>query len=260
MLDLRELEQFVSFAELGTLSRVAQTFHVSTPSVSRTMAHVEKAFGTSLFDRTKNRIELNETGRFAAEKAGSLLDAANQAVDQVRLFDERRKTIVIRSCAPAPLWEYQRVLSSEAPGKLVASAICDSGEVLSSWESGTCDVAILPFEFEGSSVFMKENLYVCVPKDHELAQHDSLRFADIDGFNFLLRTELGFWDSLCRKEMPASRFLVQSDQSEFDELVKASSLPCFITDYGRFSDGYPGRVDIPISDDSAHVSFYLARR
>lgn len=259
-MDVGELEQFVAFAELGTLSRVAQKFHVSTPSVSRTMAHVEKTFGAPLFDRTKNRIELNETGRFAAEKAVGLLDAVNQAAEQVRLFDERRKTTVIRSCAPAPLWEYQRVLSNEAPGKLVASAICDSGEVLSSWESGTCDVAILPFEFEGSSLFMRENLYVCVPEDHELAYHESLRFADIDGFNFLLRTELGFWDSLCRKEMPASRFLVQSDQSEFDELVKASSLPCFTTDYGRFSDGYPGRVNVPVSDDSSHVSFFLARR
>lgn len=47
---------------------------------------------------------------------------------------------------------------------------------------------------------MQENLFVCVPKDHELATHKSLTFADINGFNFLLRTEFGFWDTLCREK------------------------------------------------------------
>lgn len=32
--------------------------------------------------------------------------------------------------------------------------------------------------------------------------------------------------------MPASKFLVQTDEEVFDELVEASSLPCFTTDYG----------------------------
>ena len=40
MLDLYELEQFVAFAELGTLSRVAEKFHISTPSITRSMQHL----------------------------------------------------------------------------------------------------------------------------------------------------------------------------------------------------------------------------
>lgn len=107
---------------------------------------------------------------------------------------------------------------------------------------------------------MQENLFVCVPPEHELAKRRSLTFADINGFNFLLRTELGFWDTLCREKMPASKFLVQTDNAVFDELVRASSLPCFTTDYGQRRDDYPGRVNIPLTDDDAHVSFYLARK
>ena len=38
MLDLYELEQFVAFAELGTLSRVAEKFHISTPAITRSCA------------------------------------------------------------------------------------------------------------------------------------------------------------------------------------------------------------------------------
>ena len=81
------------------------------------------------------------------------------------------------------------------------------------------------------------------------------------GFNFLLRTELGFWDTLCRQKMPASRFLVQTDEFAFEELVVSSSLPCFTTDYFKnVEERYPGRVFIPLADPEADVTFYLAER
>ena len=205
MIDLYELRQLTAFADLGTLSKVAEEFHISTPSVTRSMQHLEDAFGVPLFIRGKNRIELNDTGNTAVEYARKLLAEAEQAVAQVRAF-------------------------------------------------------VLPFPIDGGGPFMQENLFVCVPKDHELATHKSLTFADINGFNFLLRTELGFWDALCREKMPASKFLVQTDNAVFDELVRASSLPCFSTDYGNLQDGYPERVNIPLADEEAHVIFYLAKK
>ena len=143
---------------------------------------------------------------------------------------------------------------------MVASAICQNDAVLHAWQDGSCDIAVLPFPIDGGSPFMQENLFVCVPKDHELATHKSLTFADINGFNFLLRTELGFWDALCREKMPTSKFLVQTDNAVFDELVRASSLPCFSTDYGNLQGGYPARVNIPLQDAEAHITFYLAKR
>lgn len=81
----------------------------------------------------------------------------------------------------------------------------------------------------------------------------------LNGYNFLLRSELGFWDKLCRQNMPASKFLVQNDEFEFNELVNNSSLPSFITDVAI--NRYPipqNRIAIPISDADANVSFYIA--
>ena len=260
MIDLYELRQLAAFADLGTLSRVAEEFHISTPSVTRSMQHLEEAFGVPLFTRGKNKIELNDTGNVAVECARKLLREAEQAVQEVRAFDQRQRTVVVRSCAPAPLWELLPKLNAQKPGMMVSSAICQNDEVLSAWQDGSCDVVILPFPIDGAKPFMQENLFVCVPKDHELAKNKSLTFSDINGFNFLLRTELGFWDTLCREKMPASKFLVQTDNAVFDELVHASSLPCFTTDYGQLQGGYPERVNIPLTDEEAHVIFYLAKK
>lgn len=64
MIDLYELSQLVAFADLGTLSRVAEEFHISTPSVTRSMQHLEDAFGVTLFHRgKKNRAERNRACR-----------------------------------------------------------------------------------------------------------------------------------------------------------------------------------------------------
>ena len=172
MVDLYELKQLTAFADLGTLHRVAEEFHLSTPSITRSMQHLEQYFGVPLFTRGKNKIGSNETGKLAVDHARKLLAEAEQAV----------------------------------------------------------------------------------------ARHTSLTFAEINGFNSLLRTELGFWDALCREKMPASKFLVQTDNAVFDELVRASSLPCFSTDYGNLQDGYPERVNIPLADEEAHVIFYLAKK
>lgn len=260
MLDLYELKQFVAFSKLGTLSKVAEEFHLSTPSITRSMQNLEESFGVPLFHRGKNRIELNETGKVAAEYARKLLEDAEHTVAEVRAFDTRQKTIVIKSCAPAPLWELLRKLSQKHPGKMISSAICQNEEVLLALKEKQCDIGVLPFLVEGGTEFMKERLFVCVPKEHELAKHKELTFAEINGFNFLLRTELGFWDALCREKMPASKFLVQMEEEAFLELIKESSLPCFTTDYVHIDEAYyDGRVNIPIADPEANVTFYIKK-
>ena len=265
MLDLNELQQLVAFADLGTLSRVAEKGHISTPSITRSMKHLEESFGVPLFTRSKNRIALNETGLVAVEAARRLLENAGQAVRQVQEFDQRRRTLTVKSCAPAPLWELLPKLSAAHPGMTIASHICPNEKVLEVWAAGGCDIAILPFPLEEPGVdvkeFLHENLSVCVPPSHDLAQHKSLTFAEINGFNFLLRTELGFWDTLCRQKMPASRFLVQTDEFTFNELVHSSSLPCFVTDYfSNLPERYPGRVFVPLTDPEASVTFYVHTR
>lgn len=268
MINLEELKQLTAFADKGTLSKVAEEFNISTPSVTRSMQNLEEAFGVPLFNRSKNRIELNENGKLAVTYADKLIRDADQMVLQVRALDERRKTVVVKSCAPAPMWEILKVLRKNYPDITISSAICQNEEVMQCINQQTCDIAILPFPVDmpdwRESRFMEEHLFVCVPTGHSLAEHSKLSMGELNGFNFLLRSELGFWDALCREKMPASKFLVQTDESAFEELIKASTLPCFTTDYildgnrDALSGKYRGRINIPITDKEVNVCFYLA--
>lgn len=58
--------------------------------------------------------------------------------------------------------------------------------------------------------------------------------------------------------MPDTHFLVQNEAYAFDQLVKASALPTFTTDRALNREGHmPNRVEIPILDEEANVSYYL---
>lgn len=265
MLNLLELEQLVAFADYGTLSKAAETLNISQPTITRTMQHLEDAFGVPLFQRSKNHISLNETGQRAVEYARQLLKAEEQAVQGVRAYDKSLHTITVSSCAPAPLWYLLPALSSAFPDMTISSSIQNVASVLEDLNSDSCSLAVLNEEMFSDEYccipFLKENLFVCVPPSHSLAQYSELTFAELNGHNFLLASKLGFWDDMCREKMPASRFLVQTDPFALEELIRESALPCFSTNLSRNrSNILKNRIEIPITDQDANITFFVVFR
>lgn len=264
MLNLLELQQLIAVSELGSFSKVAERFFVSTPTITRAMRHAEAAFGATLFDRDKNKVTLNETGRLAVERARRVLQEADAAVAQVQAFDRSLRTISVVSCAPAPLWDLVPRITRLYPGLSANTRVADLPATEQALRDGTCDVVVLPYQpaDQGLRVrhLMDERLYVCVKRDHALAGRTSVMFADLNGFNFLLGSDLGFWNDLCNGKLTASKFLVQNDEYSLAELIKQSSLPCFTTDVAmrmRYRDIGDDRVNIPIDDPEVNASFYL---
>ena len=264
MLNLENLEQLVAFADYGTLSKAAEALHISQPTITRTMQTLEDTFGVALFIRSKNRIELNQTGHIAVEAARSLMQSAENALERVRAFDRSLNTVLVESCAPAPLWIYLPRLSSTFPAKTISSELKANDEIIRDMVSGECDFGILPYSIHHEGLaceeLVSEHLSVCLPPDHAVLEGHpaSLTLSDLNGYNCLLRSEIGFWDELCRRNMPASKFLVQEDDFAFRELTQNSTLPFFVTDLGGKNLFDPAkRVEIPITDPEANVTYYL---
>lgn len=284
MLDLNELEQFVQFADNKTLSKTAEKMHISQPTLTRTMKSVEEKFGVELFVRGKNKIELNETGKKAVEYSRKLLQESEDAIKKIQEFDKSLKTISIESCAPAPLWVLLPQLSSKFPQNTISSKLNNVHDIVENVKLGKCDIGIIPYaykeyemnnhynnlsdnEMENKDIkiidkkYMEENLAVCVPDNHILAKKKTVTFENLNGYNCLLKDEIGFWTDMCRDKMPASKFLIQSDEFELEELIRTSTLFCFITDLAKLnSEIYTNRKAIPITDKEANVTYHLIYR
>lgn len=265
MLNLEELKQLVAFAEYGTLSGAAEQLHISQPTITRTMKHIEESFGVPLFIRVKNKIALNETGIQAVEQSKKLLESAKNVVEQVQAFDRKLHTITVESCAPIPLWLILPRLSAAFPDKTVASRLAEMQEIICHIKSGACELGILPYSISEEDVVcvpsVHESLSVCVRPGHELAERKSVSFRELNGFHCLLRPEIGFWTDLCRCKMPDSKFLIQADEFAFRELVRESALPCFTTNLARnMQNDLKGRKKIPVTDPEANVTYHILYR
>ncbi len=102
-----------------------------------------------------------------------------------------------------------------------------------------------------------EHLYVTLPPVHPLADADGLYLKDLDGQTFLLYSQIGFWDELCRRKMPSARFLLQQDIDVLGELVANSAFPAFTTDYiMQHTGAVTDRIAIPILDPEASVTYH----
>ena len=52
--------------------------------------------------------------------------------------------------------------------------------------------------------------------------------------------------------------MTQSDRFDFNELVQASSLASFTSDLAeKYIEVAPGRINVPISDEEATVTYHL---
>ena len=69
MIELYELRQFAAFADTGALSGAAEILHLSQPVLSRNMKKLEDELGIILFERKKNKLELNENGEYVLKLA-----------------------------------------------------------------------------------------------------------------------------------------------------------------------------------------------
>ena len=76
---LTQLQYFKAVAETGKISLAAKKLYVSAPALSIAIANLENELGVKLFDRTNNRIELNEQGKVYLGYVNQILSDLNVA-------------------------------------------------------------------------------------------------------------------------------------------------------------------------------------
>lgn len=260
MFELYQLEQLLAVAACGTLSNAAEQLHISQPALSRSMQRLEAELQVSLFTRQKNKIGLNENGRMAVDYARKIMEQSQDMISRIQAFDRSQRTILFGACAPAPLWEIPALLSDLYPEMTISSEIRENDVLLQGLREDVYQLIVLPFPVDEPGMicakYGEEHLFFSLPPAHPLSGSKALYMKDLNGETMLLRNRLGFWRELTVRKMPDTRFLEQEDVA-FDELVKFSALPSFATDLWLNREGnHVNRVNIPILDEEANVSYY----
>lgn len=93
------LKTLVEVVRTGSLSRAAESLHVTQPAVSKRIKFMEEQYGCPLLDYSGNRMRPTRAGELVYEKARALLDIESDLVTSLHLL--RGKARITFGCTPA---------------------------------------------------------------------------------------------------------------------------------------------------------------
>ena len=265
MIEIYLLEALCALYDYGTLSAAAEHLHISQPALSRSMQKLEDLLAVSLFDRTKNRIALNETGKMAAAMARRILESEEDMITAVRNYDSSLHTVSAGYCAPGPMMEMPLNLTQIYPKMKVSSEMENEEALLKGLKSGKYGFVILSHAYEDEDTICipcgSESLYFSLIPAHPAAlfKNQGLSFSQMNGETFVMAGEIGIWRDLTMQMMPDSKFVLQDSLEALTAVINASTLPAFASDLTiRLfrSRENSSRIFIKITDPEATMHYH----
>ena len=182
-MELLQLKYFKTVAEIGKISEAAQALFISAPALSTSISRLEKELGTSLFDRTNNRITLNRQGHILlryVNQVFSSLECARTELQQSAML--RGHHVSIGSVASTQWVDMVTAFSQELPNftlqctgvtrqELVSSGFSAQHSFLLASED---DVPVGFAEKMESEFLFEDHPVLMVHKDHPLAKEKAV--------------------------------------------------------------------------------------
>ena len=264
MLETNQLSQLITVADTKTLSKAAEILHISQPALTRSIQKLESELNVTLFDRQKNKITLNKTGKLAVSHARRILADVEQMTQSIQAFERSLHTISIGSCAPAPIVELLYYLTEKFATMTFSSETVNPDSLVLGLKNNPYQIIITNSPVKDSEIccreFCREQLFLTIPPAHPLAAKKDGIFADeLAGETMLLFKEIGIWESFIKAKMSQTDFIIQDSDDAFNALIRASALPAFATNLTlKRNDRRQNRIIIPFLDDEAKMTFYCS--
>ena len=264
MLELQQIEQLVTIADCGTLSAAAEKLHISQSALSRSVQRLEAELGVTLFERSRNRIVLNEVGSRAVDYARILLQAVLNFSEDVQAYADKISTFRIGCSAPAPLRRLSQELHAFFPTLPVAEELKNASQLLEGLRQGDYRLILtdVPAEEPGllCRPYVEDGLKLELPAEHPLSKRSALSLDDLQGLTVLVYRNTGMWRERL-KSLEGVHFIEQSELDVLADLVLSAGLPNLGSVlFPPPTAGQRGRVSAPIENERASQMFWLCAR
>lgn len=184
-MELKQLEHFAAVARINHISKAAESLYITQSALSKSIMKLEEEIGFPLFQRNRNRIELNQNGREFLEYALRVLreqEALEEFCEKTRqrgrplrfisADDYAYRHLIPSLCAHYPELEIRHDIVAEA--ELLEQLISyKAAAAIVTAISNDPRVTTLPLFCERASMI--------VPEGHRLYNRESLCLRDLNG-------------------------------------------------------------------------------
>ena len=204
-MELRELRSFLAVVGAGSVTRAAETLHITQPALSRQMDQLERELGCKLLERGRHGAVPTEEGLLLARRAEALLELADKTEGELRSAAGRLEGTVVVCCGQvAALEEVARLVAAfrdEHPHVRASLRITSGESALRRLREGRTDLAVLlePFETSGLGYVQlrkRERWVAVVRPDDTLAEQNRVTALELAGGPLVLPSRAGAQDVL----------------------------------------------------------------
>ena len=192
---LKQLSYFVAAGEAGSILKAAENIHVSQPSISNAITHLEDVFQLQLFIRHHAKgMSLTTAGSQVHERAKMLLRDANELRSFAGKLSEQIFGSINVGCfiplAPIVTPELCHAFMLDNPGVEVSVSEGDQAELLNKLKKGSIDLA-LTYDLQLDSdvnftALVELKPYVLLPAEHGLANKKTISLTSLADEKFIL--------------------------------------------------------------------------
>lgn len=265
MVETYLLEQLVAVRKHGTLIAASESLHISQPALSKSMKKLEELMDMSLFIRSNRKIELNETGRFFADRAAEYLSQGDAMLEQVYGYNRSLRNISVGACVPIPFWELTPVLSALFPQMSITTQTEDDERLMKGLSKGHYQIVVTSYDPQGEDLhcakFRTESLSLSVPKSHPFFNRESIAPSELNGQFLIVFNEIGLWDQWIKKYFPGIHLMTVSDPDALRDAIGLGAALSFVSDYVmRMGYHNTDQKIIPLDMEDKSISYYLVCR
>lgn len=194
-MEIRVLKYFLTVAEIGNITKAANSMHLTQPTLSRQLQDLEKELGQKLFVRGSKTITLTPEGRVLRKRAEEILELVDKTQNEFSTIKDEvagdifigageTKTIKLVACV-------MRTLQKKYPKIKFHVVSGDSEDLSEKLDKGILDFCIfiepfVPDRYNYINLGEKDIWGIFLRQDDVLAKKNSVKIEDIINLPLLI--------------------------------------------------------------------------
>lgn len=200
MIETRLLHYFLAVAREQSITRAAETLHISQPTLSKQMMDLENQLGKPLFVRGRKRILLTEEGAFLRSKAQEMMNLMEKTESSFRSDEDTFAGDIWFGCGETPIMssiaKIFRELQTEYPGLKFHLYSGDTASVLEQLDKGLLDMGLLAGipdseKYRHIPLRQTSRLGLLIPQSSPLAQKPYITSKEILQLPLIISHQIG---------------------------------------------------------------------
>jgi len=239
-MEMHQVRYFLALAASLNFTRAAEDCHVSQPALTKAIRKLEEELGGQLFRRERNQTHLTDLGHLMKPHLEAVMAASRAARTEAQGFRRMEKAPlrmgVMCTIGPRRLIGFFQQLERDVPSLEVSLREGPGDWVMDLMMQGNFDLALLavpkyPERLDARTLF-RERYVVAFPPGHRFTQKDAVCLADLDGEDYLNRSNCEFADTMAMKHAdapePALRLRYESEREDWIQSMILAGMGCAI--------------------------------